>query len=360
MTTEEILLALRKVIDPDLHKDLVTLKMIENIKIDGNKVSFDLVLTTPACPLRSTLEENCKKAILEKFPQAEIEINTISRVTTHKEIPALKNIKNIVAVVSGKGGVGKSTIAVNLAAGLALSGAQVGLLDADLHGPSIPKMLGAENMFPQVVKKDGKDTLVPIEKHGIKLMSIGFLVEKEKPLIWRGPMLTSVLLQLVNDTDWGELDYLIIDTPPGTGDVHLTLIQNFSITGIIVASTPQEVALNDARKALNMFRDEKINVPILGLVENMSYFVPSDMPEKKYYIFGREGTKKLAEETNTRLLGEIPLFEEVMQSGENGIPAVIDHNNPAKPYFYDFAQKTAQAVAIRNATLEPTKILRIQ
>lgn len=359
MTREEILSILSTVIDPDLKKDLVTLKMIENVRIDGNKVEFDLVLTTPACPLRSELENSCKSAIQQQFPQAEVKINTISRVTTFKTSSSLKNIKNIIPVVSGKGGVGKSTVALNLAVGLSLSGAQVGLLDADLYGPSIPGMLGLERQFPQVIKKDGRDVMIPLEKHGVKVMSIGFLIEPEKPLIWRGPMLTSVLLQLINDTDWGELDYLIIDTPPGTGDVHLTLVQNFSVTGVVLVSTPQQVALHDVRKAANMFLDEKIKVPVLGIVENMSYFVPSDMPDKRYYIFGKEGARHLAEELHLKVLAEIPLFEEVMQSGERGLPAVIDHENPARSYFYEFAQKTAQAVAIRNATQEPTPILKI-
>ncbi|MCX7696397.1 MAG: Mrp/NBP35 family ATP-binding protein [Bacteroidales bacterium] len=360
MTSNDILEVLSTVLDPDLRKDLVTLKMVDNIRIQDNVIEFDLILTTPACPLRQQLMDTCTNAIKQKFPNAEVHIHTTYRMTQSISNPNLKHIKNLVAIVSGKGGVGKSTIALNLAVGLALSGAKVGLLDADLHGPSIPKILGLEGNMPTVVEKEGREVMLPLEKHGIKVMSIGFLIGEDKPLIWRGPMLTSVLLQLFHDTDWGELDYLIIDTPPGTGDVHLTLIQNFSVTGVVLVSTPQEVALSDVRKAANMFLDEKVKVPIIGIIENMSYFVPTDMPEKKYYIFGKDGAKQLSQKLQIRLLGQIPLFEEVMQSGELGVPAVIDHNNPARSYFFELAQKTAQAIAIRNATMEPTPILRVK
>ncbi len=360
MEKEKILNALKNVIDPDFKKDLVTLNMIDELRIEGNKVSFTVVLTTPACPLKDKFKTDCVNAVKSVYPQAEVEVNFSAKVTMQKEKPAHKNIKNIIAVISGKGGVGKSTVAVNLAAGLARSGAKVGLIDGDIHGPSIPIMFGVQYAHPQVIEKDGKQLIVPFEKFGVKLVSMGFFADPGKALIWRGPMIASAFTQIMNDTDWGELDYLVFDTPPGTGDIHLTLVQNYSVTGIVVVSTPQEVALADARKALNMFVDQQVNVPVLGIVENMSYFSPPDNPDKKYYLFGKEGARKLAEENNIRLLAEIPLIESVSQSGDMGIPAVCDDKNPLQNIFMSMAQNTAQSVAIRNATLEPTKIVEIK
>jgi len=360
MEREIILGALKTVIDPDFKKDLVTLNMIDALEITEQKVSFTVVLTTPACPLKDKFRKDCIFAVHAVYPDAEVEVNFSAKVTSHKEKPAHENIKNIIAVISGKGGVGKSTVAVNLAAGLARSGAKVGLVDGDIHGPSIPLMFGVQHEHPQIIEKNGKQTIVPFEKFGVKLVSMGFFADPSKALIWRGPMIASAFTQIMNDTDWGELDYLVFDTPPGTGDIHLTLVQNYSVTGIVVVSTPQEVALADARKALNMFVDQQVNVPVLGVVENMSFFSPPETPDKKYYLFGKEGARKMAAENNIRLLAEIPLVESVSQSGDKGIPAVCDDNNPLQKIFMSMAQNTAQAVAIRNATMEPTKIVEVK
>lgn len=360
MEQKRVMEAIGTVIEPDLKKDLVSLGMIEGLVISDTKIVFTIVLTTPACPLKEHMKNDCVQAIKKVYPDTEIEVQFDSRVTTHKSKPATDNIKNIIAVISGKGGVGKSTIAVNLAAGLARSGAKVGLVDGDIHGPSIPTMFGVQGVQPEVIEKNGKQQIVPFEKFGVKMVSMGFFADPNKALIWRGPMIASAFTQIMNDTDWGELDYLVFDTPPGTGDIHLTLVQNYSVTGIVVVSTPQEVALSDARKALNMFVDQQVNVPVLGIVENMSYFAPPDMPGRKYYLFGREGARKLAEQNNIRLLAEIPLVEQVREGGDAGIPAVVDENNPLQPLFYEMAQKTAQAVAIRNATQEATKIVEVK
>jgi len=275
---EKIVEALRHVEDPDLKKDLVTLNMIENISVEGNKVSFDVVLTTPACPLKNQIRQSCIDAVHQYAdPAMEVEINMTSKVTSRrKETDAmLKDVKNIIAVGSGKGGVGKSTVAVNLAVSLAKTGAKVGLIDADIYGPSIPMMLGLINERPEGLDKDGKTYVLPLEKYGLKILSIGFFVDQSKALIWRGPMASMALRQLFTDAEWGALDYMVIDLPPGTGDIPLTLIQDFPLTGAIIVSTPQQVAIADVRKAANMFRNEKINIPILGLVENMAYFYPS-------------------------------------------------------------------------------------
>ena len=355
-----VLKALARVSEPDLKKDLVSLNMIEDVKIDGNKISFTIVLTTPACPMKKVMIEDCEAEIWKDFPEAKVEVNFTSRVTSAKTKSSHKNIKNLIAVISGKGGVGKSTIAVNLAAGLARSGAKVGLIDADIHGPSIPLMFGLQNDRPEIIQKDGKDKIMPFEKFGVKIVSMGFFSDPDKALIWRGVMITNAFRQIMDDTEWGELDYLIFDTPPGTGDIHLTLVQNYSVTGVVVVSTPQEVALTDARKAYNMFVNPDINVPVLGLVENMSYFSPPELPNNKYYIFGKGGARKLAESSGITLLAEIPIVEAVCQSGEIGIPAVVDEANPLYDVFYSMAQNVAQAVSIRNAMQEPTKIVEIK
>lgn len=358
MSNEMILKALSNVIDPDFKKDLVSLNMIRDLKVEGQKVTFTLFLTTPACPLKDHLKNECLKEIAKVAPEVNVEINIDAKVHSHEEKPAFKNIKNIIAVVSGKGGVGKSTIAINLAVGLARSGAKVGLVDADIHGPSMPIMFGVENIHPEVKKEDGKDLLVPIEKYGVKMMSIGFFIDPGKALIWRGAMTSSALQQIMNDTLWGELDYLIIDTPPGTGDIHLTLVQNYSITGAVVVSTPQNIALADARKAMNMFANDGIKVPILGVVENMSYFTPADAPDKKYFIFGKDGAQKLVAEFSTTILGQIPIEEGVCQGGENGEPVVLHQSLSGKSMFA-MAQNVARAIVIRNITQEPTPIVQI-
>ncbi|PLW94083.1 MAG: MRP family ATP-binding protein [Marinilabiliales bacterium] len=354
-----VLKALGRVSEPDLKKDLVTLNMIEDLQVEGQKISFSIVLTTPACPMKNRMKEDCEQEIRKDYPDAEVEVNFTANVTSGKANPSHENIKNLVAVISGKGGVGKSTVAVNLAAGLARSGAKVGLVDGDIHGPSMTLMFGLKEEKPEIIEKDGKNRIMPYEKFGVKMVSMCFFADPDKALIWRGAMITSAFRQIMDDTEWGELDYLIFDTPPGTGDIHLTLVQNYSVNGIVVVSTPQEVALADAKKAINMFTNPDINVPVLGLVENMSYFSPPEQPEKKYFIFGKEGGRELAEKMNIKLLAEIPIVEDICQSGEIGIPAVVDEANPQSEAFYAMAQNVAQAVAIRNAMQGPTKKVEI-
>lgn len=361
-TNEQIINALRTVNDPDLKRDLVSLEMIEDVVVDGSKISFKVVLTTPACPLKDKIKQDCINAIQQLVdPWAEVSVEMTSKVTTNRgeKRPLLEGVKNIIAVASGKGGVGKSTISVNLAVALARSGAKVGLIDADIYGPSIPLMFNEVNTKPGGIEKDGKTLVVPVLKYGIKMLSIGFFVDPAKALVWRGPMASNALTQLFSEAYWGELDYMVVDMPPGTGDIHLTLVQQLPVTGVCIVTTPQEVALADARKAIGMFTQENINVPILGLIENMAWFTPAELPENKYYIFGKEGGKRLAEEHNLPLLGQIPLVQEIRESGDNGSPVALDFSSPVSEAFRQLAENTAQQVAIRNATIEATKIVEI-
>jgi len=348
ITKEQVLQALSNVEEPDLKKDLVTLNMIENIRIDGNHVSFAVILTTPACPLKAVIENACRNAI-QYFvsKEAVVQIDMTSKVTTQKNT-GVPGVKNIIAVASGKGGVGKSTVAVNLALALAKSGAKVGLIDADIYGPSIPIMFGLEGARPKASQVDGKPRIEPIAKYGIKLLSIGFFTDPNQPVPWRGPMVSTAVKQLFNDADWGELDYLVVDLPPGTGDIHITVTQSFPVTGAVVVTTPQNVALADARKGIGMFMMNAINVPILGIVENMSYFTPAELPENKYYIFGQGGGQKLAQQLDVPFLGEIPLVKSISASGDAGTPIVLDDGIMANA-FMEMAKKVAQQVAISNA-----------
>jgi ATP-binding protein involved in chromosome partitioning len=352
ITQNNILDALRHVIDPDLKKDIVTLKMIDDIRIEGHKVSFKFTLTTPACPLKDQLKKACVDAI-HKFADKDLEvvIEMTSKVTSFRtESEAiLKDVKNIIAVGSGKGGVGKSTVAVNLAVSLAKMGARVGLIDADIYGPSIPLMFGLLHERPFTVERNGKTVIIPLEKYGIKLLSIGFFVDQSKALIWRGPMASMAIKQLFTDADWGVLDYMVVDLPPGTGDIALTLVQDFPLTGAIVVSTPQQVALADVRKAADMFNNEKIRIPLLGIVENMSYFTPPELPDKKFYIFGKDGCKKFAEEIDIPLLGQIPIVPAIADSGDAGNPIATDEKSLTAMAFAEIAEKVAQQIAIHNA-----------
>jgi ATP-binding protein involved in chromosome partitioning len=363
LTQEKVLDALSHVIDPDLKRDLVSLRMIRNIRIEGNKIDFDLVLTTPACPLKNQLKSDCLAAIEEHLgAQYTVNLNFESQVSTRRKETEqmLKGVKNIIAVASGKGGVGKSTVAANLAVALSKTGAKVGLLDADIYGPSMPLMFDLEGAQPVGKDVDGKTRILPVEQFGIKILSIGFFVKPEQALIWRGAMATNALNQLINDTEWGELDYFIIDLPPGTGDIHLTMVQSLPVTGVVIVTTPQEIALADARKAFNMFAQKDINVPIIGLVENMAWFTPDELPENKYYIFGKDGGKKLAEASNVALLGQIPIVQSIRVGGDTGKPAALDPESITGRAFHELAQNTAQQIAIRNANLEPTKIVEIK
>jgi ATP-binding protein involved in chromosome partitioning len=358
---DDVLRVLSTVKDPDLGKDLVTLGMIQDLSISGDKVSFSVVLTTPACPLKELLRKECLEAVKTLgFEDTSILINMTSSVTSARleSLPLLPNVKNLIAVASGKGGVGKSTVTSNLAVALALSGAKVGIIDADIFGPSIPTMFGCEGEQPSVKKVGDKNWILPIEKHGVKIISIGFLSPGDSAIVWRGPMASSALKQFITDTDWGELDYLLFDLPPGTSDIHLTLVQTIPVTGAVVVTTPQKVALADAAKGLSMFQQPQINVPILGVVENMAYFTPEELPENKYYIFGKDGGKQLAKGRGVPFIGEIPIVQGIRESGDEGNPVVLNDGVSAGA-FMQLAQSLAQQVAIRNASSEKTKIVEI-
>lgn len=359
ITEKQILAALSTVDDPDLKKDLVTLNMIKNVKAEEEKISFEVVLTTPACPLKEKIRKDCLDAIEKIAPGVEVEIEMSSEVTTVRASSmTLPNVKNIVAVSSGKGGVGKSTVTANLAVSLAKSGASVGIIDADIFGPSIPTMFDCEFEQPEMKEVDGKNMIIPIEKYGVKLLSIGFLTPKDNAIIWRGPMASSALKQFISDVIWGELDYLLIDLPPGTSDIHLTLVQSVPVTGSVVVTTPQKVALADARKGLAMFELPQINVPLLGIVENMAYFTPAELPDNKYYLFGEGGGKKLAEEKKIPLLGQVPIVQSIRESGDSGYPAVMK-DGVTEEAFTALAQAVASQVAIRNASKEKTKVVQM-
>ncbi len=362
ITKEAVIDALSNVQEPDLGKDLVTLNMVKDVLIEGKKVSFTVVLTTPACPLKEMIEKACINAIHHLVDKtAEVTVNMTSNVTNNRKDAkmVLPGVKNIIAVGSGKGGVGKSTVSVNLALGLAREGAKVGLLDADIYGPSIPIMLGLQDERPRMTDVNGKGMIVPIERFGIKVMSIGLLIDEKQAVIWRGPMASSAIKQFITDVFWDELDYLIIDLPPGTGDVHLTLVQSVPVTGAVIVSTPQAVAAADARKAIMMFKQAQINVPILGIVENMAYFTPAELPENKYYLFGKGGARKMAEQFELPFLGEIPLVQGIREGGDKGIPVMVDDDSITMSAFTNLAGAVARSVALRNANLEPTKILEV-
>ncbi len=365
ITKEGVLEALSTVDDPDLKKDLVTLGMIKNISIEAEKdkttVHFTVVLTTPACPLKELIRNNCEKAIHQKYNESvRCQITMSSNVTSIRTGKILPEVKNIIAIASGKGGVGKSTVASNLAVALAQTGAKVGLIDADIFGPSIPTMFDCESARPGVRQEGERYIILPFEKHGVKLLSIGFLAPPDDAIVWRGPMASSAFRQFLVDTDWGELDYLFIDLPPGTSDIHLTLVQTVPVTGALIVTTPQKVALADAQKGVAMFTQPKINVPILGIVENMAYFTPAELPENKYYLFGENGGKVLAKRNDVAFLGEVPLVQKIREAGDTGVPITAQENidNQSEivtDTFKDIAQKLAQSVALRNAQQNPTE-----
>jgi len=360
-TNEDILKALSTVDDPDLKKDLVTLNMIQDLHVEEDKVQFSVVLTTPACPLKEMIKNSCIDAIHQQVGEDIIlEIEMKSNVTTVRDnAPLLPEVKNIVAIASGKGGVGKSTVTANLAVALANTGASVGLIDADIYGPSIPIMFNCEKEQPPIKKVNGKNVLLPIEQYGVKLLSIGFLTPMDNAVIWRGPMASSALRQFISDVEWGSLDYLFIDLPPGTSDIHLTLVQTVPVTGAIIVTTPQKISMADAVKGLSMFKQTPINVPILGIVENMSYFVPAELPDNKYYIFGQDGGKKISDQYNLPLLGQIPLVQSIRECGDNGYPAVLKQDVTSEA-FDELAKSVARQIAIRNANFEPTKKVAVK
>lgn len=345
-----------------MKKDLVTLGMIRDIEVGVNQVSFTVVLTTPACPLKELIRRSCEEAIHTQLsPDIDVKVNLTADVTsTRSGAAVIPGVKNVIAIASGKGGVGKSTVTANLALALHRSGAKVGIIDADIYGPSIPLMFGAEGLQPTITPKDGKNYINPIQQYGIKMISIGFLTPPDSAVVWRGPMASQALKQFFGDTDWGELDYLLIDLPPGTSDIHLTLVQTVPVTGAVIVTTPQRVALADANKGLAMFRQPQINVPILGVVENMAYFTPAELPDNKYYIFGQGGGLKLAEKYQVPFLGQIPLVQSIREAGDEGRPAVMNADAAVTGAFRGAAEALAQQVAIRNAGVEKTKVVEMR
>lgn len=351
VTTTQVEMALSHVDDPDLKQSLTQLGMIENIAVGDDTVAFDLVLTTPACPMKQKMKDDCIEAIHNYIdPAIEVTVNFKAKV-----LPAInKNdmfpgVKNIIVVASGKGGVGKSTVAVNLAIALANSGAKVGLVDADCYGPSIPIMFDLKREDIMGEEHNGKMYMLPIEKYGIKLMSIGFMVDPNKALVWRGPMASNAVKQMLTDTYWGEIDYLVVDMPPGTGDIQLTIAQVLPVSGAVIVSTPQQVALADVVRGVEMFLNNDIKIPVLGFVENMAYFTPAELPNNKYYIFGKQGCRALADEMNIPLLGEIPLVQSIAENGDKGTPTALDCQSPEGKAFTELAQNVAKELSIINA-----------
>lgn len=358
-----ILDALRNVRYPASGKDIVSAGMVEDdIRIEGNKVCFSLIFDRPTDPFIKSLVRAAETAILT-YISSDVDIKGNIHVKTRTAAPEpavkpLAEVKNIIGVSSGKGGVGKSTVAANLAVALAREGYRVGLLDADIFGPSIPKMFGVEDAELFMHKVDDRELIIPLEKYGVKLLSIGFLVDKAAPVLWRGSMASNALRQLITDADWGDLDYFVIDMPPGTSDIHLTLVQTLAITGVIIVSTPQEVALADARKGINMFLGDKVNVPILGLVENMAWFTPETHPDERYYLFGRDGGVKLAQELNVRLLAQIPLVASVCEGGDAGEPIALRDSIMGHEFIH-LAHEVVDAVNERNLRLPPTEKVNV-
>lgn len=362
MRPEDILKALSNVQEPDLGKDLVTLNMVKDIAIDENRVSFTVVLTTPACPMKDMIRNACINAVqLLVNKSAEVTVNFTSNTSSNRQDPKnmLPGVKNIIAVVSGKGGVGKSTVSANLALALSAGGASVGLMDADIYGPSQHIMFGIRGERPLMKDNNGKGMIVPIDRYGIKVMSIGLLIDEKQAVVWRGPMASSAIRQFVSDVDWGELDYLIIDMPPGTGDIHLTIVQSVPVTGVIVVTTPQLVALADAKKGIAMFGQAQLKVPVIGLVENMSYFTPAELPENKYYLFGKDGGKHLADEFDLPLLGQIPIVQSIREGGDLGVPVMVGDDAISRKAFEQFAAQAVRGIAMRNANLPATEIQAI-
>ncbi len=357
--------ALKNVRYPGTGKDIVSSGMLEDdIHIEGNKVSFSIFFDKPNDPFAKSVIKAAESAVLtyvgedvEIKGNVEAKFKQLARPEPDKLLP---QVKNIIAVSSGKGGVGKSTVTVNLAVSLAAMGYKVGLLDADIYGPSMPKMFNLEEARPHLENIDGRDLIIPAENYGVKVLSIGFFVDKNNAVVWRGSMASNALRQLIADAHWGELDFFLLDLPPGTSDIHLTLVQTLAITGAVVVSTPQEVALADARKGINMFTGEKINVPVLGLVENMAWFTPAELPENRYYIFGKEGCKKLSEELNIPLLGQIPLVQSICEGGDGGAPVALNEESITGQAFRNLAVSLIEQVEYRNVHQEPTMRVEVK
>lgn len=366
MTKSEILKALSTISAPGEGQNLVESGAIKNVQVFGDEVVVDVTINNPSLQAKKKTEVSILQVIhAEVHPKAKIKVNLTveapekvqsSNLIKGKPIPG---IKNIIAVASGKGGVGKSTVTANLAVSLAKMGFEVGLLDADIYGPSQPLMFDVENEKPLAIDVEGKSKMKPVSNYGVKLLSIGFFTEKDQAVIWRGPMAAKALNQMIFDAHWGELDFLIVDLPPGTGDIHLSIMQSLPITGAVVVSTPQEVALADARKGIAMFAQDAIQVPVLGIIENMSYFTPAELPENKYFIFGEGGAKHLAERMGVALLGEIPLVQSVREAGDVGRPAALQDHTPVSEAFESLTKEVVSELVRRNETLPPTEVIRI-
>jgi len=358
LTKEVVLAALSNITLPNEGQNIVECGAIKNVQIFGTDVELDVEIKNPTLQYKKRVEVDCLKAIHEHaYEKSKVKVNLLvnapekSNIIKGNEIPG---VKNIVAVSSGKGGVGKSTIAANLAVGLADLGYKVGVIDADIYGPSMHIMFGLEGATPEAIQIDGKSKIKPLESYGVKLLSIGFFAQSQQAVVWRGPMASKALNQLLWDTHWGELDYLIVDLPPGTGDIHLSLVQSIPLTGAVVVSTPQNIALADAKKGVNMFQMDSIAVPVLGMVENMSYFTPEELPDNKYYIFGEGGAKGLAEQMGIDLLAEIPLVQSVREAADAGRPAVLQGATPVALELLNLAKNVVTAIEKRNVSLPPT------
>lgn len=348
--------ALSKVIDPSSGRDLISQNMIRDLAIEGNNVNFTVELQNLGVEGKSALNFACIQAIQSLYPEANVNVHLMGKNTASPSNNSIvPQIKNIIAVASGKGGVGKSTVATNLALALQQTGAKVGLLDADLYGPSIPTMLGLKGERPQTQSVYDQPRIVPLQAFGMPVMSIGFIIEPEQAVVLRGPRLAAIIKQFFADTIWPDLDYMVVDLPPGTGDIQLTLVQTVPVTGVVMVTTPQEVAVADAIKGMNMFRLPNVNVPILGVVENMAWFTPEELPNNKYFLFGQGGGASLAKMAETELLGQIPIVQGIREGGDNGLPAVMQKGTAMSEAFLEVAQKVIQQVQIRNKTLDPTK-----
>lgn len=361
ITENQIITALEKVVEPDLGKDIISLKLVSNLLINNGKISFSLQMKNAAMHARKRMQEACEFAIeraVGKGLEVDISITALKNVESAQSI--LPNIKNIIAVVSGKGGVGKSTVAANVAVGLAKKGLKVGIVDADIYGPSLPMMFDVQHYRPLSRKINNKEFIVPTENYGVKVLSIGFFAELDEAVVWRGPMAVKALKQLIFDADWQDLDYLIIDTPPGTGDVHLSIVQSLPLTGVAVVTTPQPVALADAKKAIAMFSLENIKVPVLGIVENMSWFTPKERPEEKYFIFGKNGGSDLSDSLNLKLLGQIPLVQSIRESGDVGRPAVLQQETLVQKYYSSVCDNLLDSIESRNENREKTKVVPVE
>jgi ATP-binding protein involved in chromosome partitioning len=357
---DKVIAALATVRDPQTGQDIIAAGMVQNLDIQGDNVNFSLVIPSLNMQGKADLNFACIGAVASVYPGAKINAHFVARTANSQEnSSALPQVRNIIAVASGKGGVGKSTVSVNLALGLQQLGARVGLLDADVYGPSIPTMLGLQGQRPKIQDVTGRAKMVPLSAYGMPTISIGNIIEPDQAVVLRGPRLAAIIKQFVNDVLWEPLDFLIVDLPPGTGDVQLTLVQTVPITGVVLVTTPQEVALADALKAMNMFLLPQIGVPVLGVVENMAWFTPAELPENKYYIFGQGGGKKLALESQSVLLGQVPLIQGIREGGDEGRPAVLNANSPMAKAFMQVAENTLRQVAVRNEMLAPTKVVRL-